>query len=167
MTSNQIRYAEHRENVRHNSTTEGIQTGTLTEASRHNVADEGIRWYTARSNNYIGVGQLGVAQGQLGVAQQQLIVNGFDAATRRLDAGTRQNELIVHQQQQESNYLNAKTQESKVQEDIRHNKKAEKQQDFRNVVEAIDVGGETLREITTAGKNIVEIVPGFLKMIAK
>lgn len=165
MTSNQIRYAELREAIQHNRNTEGIQTGTLGESIRHNVADEGIRMFTARSQDYTNRGQLEVSKGQLAVS-------GFDAATRRIEAGTKQGELGVHSRQadiQEGNLAvnqqQADTQARSVDESIRHNIKSEKQQDFRNVTEAVEVGGKTLKNVTGAASDVVKVVPGFKSLL--
>lgn len=179
LTSNQIKYAELQETVLHNRNTEGIQRGTLSETSRHNVQDEGIRWYSARNQAYVNTGQLGVAQGQLKVAEAQLYVNGFDTATRRINAITQQGELEVAEKNsviQRENMLvqdkNASTNRMMAEESIRHNKKTEGQQDYRNKLETVEVVGETARNVTQAQKNMVDSadsvikwVPGFNKII--
>lgn len=99
MTQNQIRYAEHLENTRHNKTTEQ-ETGrhnvvteqqgwqTLGETARHNRQTEAVGWFTAQS-----AADLNEARIRQGDA---------DVATRRFSAYTERLKLPSIQQQAEA-----------------------------------------------------------------
>lgn len=104
MTQNQIRYAEHLENTRHNKATEK-ETGrhnvvteqqgwqTLGEAARHNRQTEAVGWFTAFSTDRLN--------------QARIDQGAADVATRKFSAGTERMKLPIMQQQADAATLQA------------------------------------------------------------
>lgn len=72
MTANQIKFAEHRENVRHNQEMESQGRATISETGRHNLVQEGI----GQSNVGLGYANLGELSRH---NQAQEAVNWFTA----------------------------------------------------------------------------------------
>lgn len=137
MTSNQIEYAKHTENVRHNLATEGIASGNLKENVRHNKASEGIssgnldelKRHNLISesltnqqilNNYtVGIKQAHAAQSSAAAAQKQAQV-----ASQRQFEDARHNiqSEIISMSEIEKKYANLGGQ---LGETVRHNREME------------------------------------------
>lgn len=82
MTANQINFAKHKEDVRHNKASEAVASGTLSEAVRHNTASEAINWYTGQN--------LAKLQGYQGaLAQAQAVESGSRSDLYKSETGVR------------------------------------------------------------------------------
>lgn len=82
MTSNQIEFAKHKENQRHNIATENIEQGKLTESGRHNRAAE-----------LVSSGSLSESQRHNLVSEkltQDQIINNYTLGVRQAAAAERQ-----------------------------------------------------------------------------
>lgn len=100
MTTNQLRFAELKESVRHNLITEGWTGSGVSENVRHNMQMENISWYGNETQRSVGLGQVSNSAyanriqasnvsnlrdyqlGQLDVSQQQISVNRHQADTQ-------------------------------------------------------------------------------------
>lgn len=94
MTSNQIEFAKHRENQRHNRFTEtesrrhnvqeeGIGWGNLNELSRHNRETESINWFSAANLATYQDRTGRAALEQAGAARSQAQTAAINAQTRK------------------------------------------------------------------------------------
>lgn len=83
MTQNQLKWFELQEGRRHNVATEKIGTDTLSETQRHNLADEGTKWFSARSSDVIGRSQAAAAHRQAGASESNAVSNRINAYTRQ------------------------------------------------------------------------------------
>lgn len=129
MTSNQIEFAKHRENQRHNRFVEGeskrhniqdegIGWGNLNELGRHNRATESINWYSAAN--------LAVYQAKAGdAALTQAASARSQAETAAINAQTRKQEL--------------ENQRNVTGETIRHNQATENIQGTSNELRADEI----------------------------
>lgn len=87
MTHNQIAFAEHKENIRHNRfteqeskrhnvQTEGVGWAGVNESVRHNVATENINWYSARNLAGLQAAQSSAAYANANLASEQALTEG-------------------------------------------------------------------------------------------
>lgn len=152
MTSNQIEFAKHKENQRHNRFTEteskrhnvqeeGIGWGNLGELSRHNRETESINWFSAAN--------LATYQDRTGrAALEQAGAARSQAETAAINAQTRKGEL-----------KNAKDITS---ESIRHNQATESIGETTNEIQADKVKKDfqlgTWHSINETYGNILETV---------
>lgn len=86
MTANQINFAKHKEDVRHNKASEAVASGTLSESVRHNTASEAINWYTGQN-----LAKLQGRQGEL--AQAQAAESSTRADLYESEVGTKQQQI--------------------------------------------------------------------------
>lgn len=129
MTSNQIEFAKHRENQRHNrfvegetrrhnTQEEGIGWGNLGELGRHNRVTESINWYSAAN--------LAIYQAKAGdAALTQAASARSQAETAAVNAQTRKREL--------------ENQQNVTEETIRHNQATEAIQSTGNELRAEEI----------------------------
>lgn len=83
MTANQINFARAKEERRHNRAVESVAGGTLSETVRHNTAQEGINWYTARNLAGLQAAQSSLAASQSGLAEAQSGLAQSDTGVKR------------------------------------------------------------------------------------
>nr|AVX53686.1 putative ORF1 [Marmot picobirnavirus] len=179
MTRNQIAFAEHKENVRHNRATEsqtdatlretsrhniaseGISSGTLSESVRHNKASEAVNWYTAQQLSYL-------QQAQAELARQNALFVGPNAASLRLQAEAalsqadasqsnamwRGFEVTGAQQDQANASLSqARTAQANSQELHRHNVVTEIEQGVNSGANLINAVSNASKSITDSARN--------------
>lgn len=163
MTSNQIEYAKHTENVRHNKATEGLSSGNLQELVRHNKASEGIssgnldemRRHNIMSenlthqqivNNYtVGLRQANAAQASAAAAQKQANV-----ASKRQYEDSRHNSQMeaLSMYEIERKYSNLAGQ---LNEAERHNRKSEDLQGNKIIADTFgnlaDFAGDVIKTV--------------------
>lgn len=129
MTANQIRYAEHKENVRHNKTSEG-------ETKRHNVASEGIgRTQASAAMSQAGASWAGVAESSRHNREQESI-NWFQTQNQGDYWGQLGTAAISQANssriQATSSARQADTAQKRQQEDVRHNTAVERETSQHN-----------------------------------
>lgn len=103
MTSNQIEYAKHLENVRHNKITES----------------QG--WHTAESSRISATGTYNRGQASLQDAQTHrdtIPINWYTAETSRIDSNTRRYDAETNARNADTNARNATTREKELQNQI-------------------------------------------------
>lgn len=160
MTSNQIEYAKHTENVRHNLATEGltsgnlketvrhnkasesISSGNLDELKRHNLVSEGLTSQQVLNNYTVGIKQASAAQASAAAAQKQA-----DVASQRQFEDARHNiqSEIISMTDINKKYINLAAQ---LGETTRHNQETE---NLKGAEIAFDFAGNLAR---TAGSLI-------------
>lgn len=147
MTANQINYARHREDNRHNLETErqgrdvitethrhnveqekigwgnvGVGYAQVAEAKRHNIATERINWYDVNSQRDLRRKQGSLYDTQRELAATQSKVQQQDADTRRYQAQTEQRKLEAQQRRDEETRRHNYVMEGFQQYDIRTNR---------------------------------------------
>lgn len=91
MTSNQIEFAKHKENQRHNLAIEDVERGKLSETGRHNVATENFSTGSlAESQRHNKVSE--------GLTQQQ-IINNYTLGIRQAAAAEKQATAAINSAQ--------------------------------------------------------------------
>lgn len=109
MTSNQIEYAKHTENVRHNLATEKLGSGNLTETVRHNVATEKLGSGNLAETTRHNVASEGISSGNLdelrrhnlvteGLTSQQ-IMNNYTVGLKQASAAQQSASAAMKQAQ--------------------------------------------------------------------
>lgn len=165
MTSNQIEFAKHRENQRHNRLTEteskrhnvqeeGIGWGNLGELSRHNRETESINWFSAANlatyQNTMGKAALE----QAGAARSQAQTAAVSAQTRKEElknAKDMTSESVRHNQATEA--IGARSNEvqaEKVQKDYQLGMWHSINETYGNILETVDTANKVFK---TGGKS--------------
>lgn len=75
MTTNQLKWAEIKEGIRHNLATEEVATNTLAESVRHNTEQERVNFMNALANQT----QAAAATRQASVAQYNADIRNYEA----------------------------------------------------------------------------------------
>lgn len=118
MTANQINYAKHLENVRHNVVSEAVEQernqvsryaagasyAAVNESRRHNQEMEGINWYTAQNTAQLQGVQAEVAQYGAQTQRISALQGGVANRARLMQAEAAQGQVDVAQQR---NYVTA------------------------------------------------------------
>lgn len=95
MTANQINFARHKEDVRHNRATEAVASGTLSESVRHNTATEAINWYTGRNLAKLQSAQSALAGTQTTESEARADLYGSEVGVRQQQADEARRHNIV------------------------------------------------------------------------
>lgn len=160
MTSNQIEFAKHKENVRHNRFTEteskrhnvqeeGIGWGNLGELSRHNRETESINWFSAANlatyQNTMGQAALE----QAGSARSQAQTASVNAQTRKQELKNAENitsENVRHNQTTEGISKTAnEIQAEKVRNDYQLGFWHSINETYGNVLETVDTANKVFK----------------------
>lgn len=160
MTSNQIEFAKHRENQRHNRFTEteskrhnvqeeGIGWGNLGELSRHNRETESINWFSAANlatyQNVMGKAALE----QAGAARSQAQTAAVNAQTRKRElenARDNTSENVRHNQATEAIGAESnRVQADKVKKDYQLGMWHSINETYGNILETVDTANKVFK----------------------
>lgn len=144
MTQNQIAFYRAQEERRHNVRTEGQTDVSLNEMGRHNRETEAVNWYSAKTGAAVGFAQATAANKQANAALQQAHTQalkvGYDyelgqaanliqsrRATNDYMLGLKNYEIEKKRKEDQTaiDWSRANTEQAKLEETKRHNKKME------------------------------------------